>query len=69
MEKRRLELIGEKKITEIKSGLLEMNKSKICHILEDLYPVDIAILLEEFVDEDLVKFHALINNELMAKII
>lgn len=69
MEKRRIDAISERMITDIRNALLEMNKSKLSQMLEDMYPIDISIILEDFIDEELVKFYALTNSELMARII
>lgn len=42
---------------------------KIFEIIKNLYPIDIAIILEEFDDDDLIKFYGILDNELMAEII
>lgn len=69
MEKRVQELIHGKKIAEIKSGLAQMNKDMICEAVDHMYPIDIAIILEELNDEYLKRFYSLIDNELMAQIV
>jgi len=42
---------------------------KIFEIIKNMYPIDIAIILEEFDDDDLIKFYGILDNELMAEII
>lgn len=49
--------------------LLENDKEKIHEIIDNMYPIDIAIILEEFDDESLLKFYEQIDNELMAEIV
>jgi magnesium transporter len=46
-----------------------MNKDKILQVIDEMYPIDIAIILEELNDEGLIKFYALVDNEFMAEII
>ena len=69
MEKREFELVNTNKVSEIISGLSEMNKAKLHKAIDEMYPIDIAISLEELDDDSLVKFYALVDNEIMAKII
>ncbi|WP_097028160.1 magnesium transporter [Clostridium peptidivorans] len=50
------------------NSLLENNKDKIYETINHMYPIDIALVLEDFDDESLFKFYGLIHNELMAEI-
>lgn len=61
-------MIGERQKALINS-VLENDKEKIYEIIDNMYPIDIAILIEEFDDESLVKFYEQIDNELMAEIV
>lgn len=69
MENKGMDSLCENNTTDIRNALLEMNKNKLSLMLEEIYPIDIAIILEGFEDEELIKFYALTNNELMASII
>ncbi|ERK30618.1 magnesium transporter [Clostridium intestinale] len=51
------------------NSVLENDKEKIYEIIDNMYPIDIAILIEEFDDESLLKFYEQIDNELMAEIV
>jgi len=59
----------EEKQKKLISSLQENNKDKIHEIIDNMYPIDIAIVLEELNDESLLKFYGLIDNELMAEIL
>lgn len=59
----------EEKQEALINSLQENNKYKIHEIIDNMYPIDIAIVLEELDDESLLKFYELIDNELMAKIV
>ncbi|MFP4697564.1 MAG: magnesium transporter [Eubacteriales bacterium] len=51
------------------NSLLENDKEKVHKILDNIHPIDIAIMLEEFEDEELLRLYELVDNELMAEII
>lgn len=51
------------------NSVLESDKEKIYEIIDNMYPIDIAIIIEEFDDESLLKFYEQIDNELMAEIV
>ncbi len=51
------------------NALFEKNRYKICEIIDDMFPIDIAIILEEFDDKNLLDFHQLMEKELMAEIL
>ncbi len=51
------------------NSVLENDKEKIYEIIDNMYPIDIAIIIEEFDDEILLKFYEQIDNELMAEIV
>ena len=51
------------------NSVLENDKEKIYEIIDNMYPIDIAIIIEEFDDESLLKFYEQIDNELMAEIV
>lgn len=59
----------QEKQSELISSLLQNDKNKIYEIIDHMYPIDIALVLEDFSDESLLKFYELIHNELMAEII
>ncbi|MGB4438923.1 MAG: magnesium transporter [Sedimentibacter sp.] len=59
----------EEKQKKLINSLQENNKDKIHEIINNMYPIDIAIVLEELNDESLLKFYKLIDNELMAEIL
>lgn len=63
-----IEEISEETQEELTDSLIENNKYKLYEIIDNMYPIDIAIILEEFDDENLLKFYDLIDNELMAEI-
>lgn len=50
------------------NSLLQNDKNKIYETINHMYPIDIALVLEDFDDESLLKFYGLIHNELMAEI-
>ncbi|WP_129598102.1 magnesium transporter [Anaerophilus nitritogenes] len=54
---------------ELINSVLKNDKEKTYEIIDNQYPVDLAIILEEFDDKSLLKFYGLIDNELMAEII
>lgn len=39
------------------NSVLENDKEKIHEIIDNMYPIDIAIIIEEFDDESLLKFY------------
>lgn len=47
----------------------EEDKDKIYEMIDNMYPIDIAIILEEFDDKSLLKFFSLIDDAFMAEII
>lgn len=51
------------------NSVLENDKEKIYEIIDNMYPIDIAIIIEELDDESLLKFYEQIDNELMAEIV
>ncbi|MBR0597887.1 magnesium transporter [Sinanaerobacter chloroacetimidivorans] len=51
------------------NSLLENNKDRIYEIINNMYPIDIAIILEEFDNETLLKFYRLTDDELMSQIV
>lgn len=51
------------------NSVIENDKDKIYKIIGNMYAIDIAIILQEFHDELLLKFYGLIDNELMAEIL
>jgi magnesium transporter len=59
----------EERQEELINSVLEDDKEKIHEIIDNMYPIDIAIIIEEFDDESLMKFNEHIDNELMAEII
>ncbi|MEA5093380.1 MAG: magnesium transporter [Sedimentibacter saalensis] len=59
----------EERQEELINSVLEDDKEKIYEIIDNMYPIDIAIIIEEFDDESLMKFNEHIDNELMAEII
>ncbi len=59
----------EERQEELINSVLEDDKEKIHEITDNMYPIDIAIIIEEFDDESLMKFNEHIDNELMAEII
>lgn len=59
----------EERQEAILNSLLENDKEKLYDLIDNMYPIDIAIILEEFDDESLLKFYGLINIELMAEIV
>ncbi|WP_186429569.1 magnesium transporter [Clostridium sp. BSD9I1] len=59
----------QEKQSELISSLLQNDKNKIYEIIDHMYPIDIALVLEDFSDESLLRFYELIHNELMAEII
>ncbi|WP_411167502.1 magnesium transporter [Clostridium sp. MB05] len=63
-----IEETGKETQEELIDSLIENNKDKLYEIIDNMYPIDIAIILEEFDDENLLKFYDLIDNELMAEI-
>lgn len=63
-----IEEISEETQEELTDSLIENNKDKLYEIIDNMYPIDIAIILEDFDDENLLKFYGLIDNELMAEI-
>lgn len=66
--------INENELSEIElKELLEHihhgDKEKLNEVIDNMYPIDIAIALENYEDEEILKFYELVNNELMAAII
>lgn len=59
----------EERQEELINSVLEDDKEKVYEIIDNMYPIDIAIIIEEFDDESLMKFNEHIDNELMAEII
>lgn len=59
----------EERQEELINSVLEDDKEKIHEIIDNMYPIDIAIIIEELDDESLMKFNEHIDNELMAEII
>ncbi|WP_019230428.1 magnesium transporter [Sedimentibacter sp. B4] len=59
----------EERQEELINSVLEDDKEKIHEIIDNMYPIDIAIIIEEFDDDSLIKFNEHIDNELMAEII
>ncbi|KGK81944.1 magnesium transporter [Clostridium sp. HMP27] len=59
----------QEKQSELINSLLQNDKNKIYEIIDNMYPIDIALLLEDFSDESLLRFYELMHNELMAQII
>lgn len=59
----------EERQEELINSVLEDDKEKVHEITDNMYPIDIAIIIEEFDDESLMKFNEHIDNELMAEII
>lgn len=51
------------------NSVLENDREKTHEIIDNMYPIDIAIIIEEFDDEILMKFYEQIENELMAEIL
>jgi len=51
------------------NSVLENDKEKIHEIIDNMYPIDIAIIIEEFDDDTLLKFYEHIDDELMAEIV
>jgi magnesium transporter len=50
--------------------LLEKNKEKVLEIIDDMYPIDIALALQEYDDDEiLLAFYHIADNELMAEIL
>ncbi|WP_053956406.1 magnesium transporter [Inediibacterium massiliense] len=54
---------------ELIYSLLENDKEKIYEIMNDRYPVDMAIILEKLSDTSLLKFYKLVDNQRMAEIL
>lgn len=55
---------------EILTDILEKNdKNAINKFLDDMHAIDVAIILEELEDDDLLRFHQLVTNEHLAEII
>ncbi len=63
-----IEETSEETQEELTDSLIGNNKDKLYEIIDNMYPIDIAIILENFDDENLLKFYDLIDNELMAEI-
>ncbi|MBM7871493.1 magnesium transporter [Clostridium pascui] len=59
----------QEKQSELINSLLQNDKNKIYEIIDHMYPIDIALVLEDFSDESLLKFYKLVHNEFMAQII
>ncbi|AOT70649.1 magnesium transporter [Geosporobacter ferrireducens] len=59
----------EEKQETLIDGVKENDRDKIYGMIDNMYPIDIAIILEEFDDKSLLKFFSLIDDALMAEII
>ncbi len=53
----------------LKDMLLESDEDELNEVIESAYAIDIAIALEEFSEEELLKFYGRIDNEHMARIL
>ena len=49
--------------------LLKSNRDDLNEVIESAYAIDIAIALEDFSDDDLLKFYGKIDDEHMAQIL
>lgn len=49
--------------------LLKSDKNALNEFLDNMHPIDVAIILEELESEDLLRFHQLVDNERMAEIL
>lgn len=53
----------------LKDKLLKSNRDDLNEVIESAYAIDIAIALEDFSDDDLLKFYGKIDDEHMAQIL
>lgn len=61
--------IGDKMKEQILTLLEENNKQELLELIKSTYPIDIAIILEDFDDEILLKFYHLVDDKIMAQIL
>lgn len=54
---------------QILTLLEENNKQELLELIKSTYPIDIAIILEDFDDEILLKFYHLVDDKIMAQIL
>ena len=54
---------------DLKDTLLQAKESELNEVIESVYAIDIAIALEEFTDDELLRFYGRIDDEHMAAIL
>ncbi len=53
---------------ELLNSILVGDKERLYEIIDNMYPIDIAIALESYEDDTIIKFYHIIDNELIADI-